>query len=271
MELAYAPSNPDIVYASIDAFGGSIFRSTDGGRRFLFRFNGNPDYLEEQGWYDNVVWVAPTDPDFLIVGGIDLWKSSNGGLSLTQISDWSQAPDSAHADHHVIVEHPNYDGGRNRTVYFGNDGGIYVTYDVRAVGEDSTHTAGWIELNNSLGITQYYSAAGHPETGTIVGGTQDNGTLQYTPAAGSENVHMTFGGDGGVTVSDPHDANYFYGEYQGLNVLRSSDGGRTADTITEGLADSGECTNFIAPLALDPKRHTHALRRRMLVVANDRC
>ncbi len=228
VELAYAPSNPDIVYASIDTLGGAIYRSTDGGRRFSLRFNGNPDYLEKQGWYDNVVWVDPTDPDFLIVGGIDLWKSSDGGVSLTKISDWSRAPRSAHADHHVIVEHPNYDGVTNRTVYFGNDGGIYVTHDVRAVGEDSDHTAGWIELNNTLGITQYYSAAGHPATGTIVGGTQDNGTLQYTPAAGSENVHMTIGGDGGVTVSDPSDANYFYGER--FRTSESS-GARMADAL----------------------------------------
>ncbi|MBK9233213.1 MAG: hypothetical protein IPO15_20810 [Anaerolineae bacterium] len=40
-------------------------------------------------------------------------------------------------------------------------------------------TTGWQELNNNLGITQFYGAAGNSTSGVIVGGTQDNGTLRY--------------------------------------------------------------------------------------------
>ena len=134
VEAAYAKSTPTTVYASVDVNGGSIYKSTNGGASYTVVFNGAPDYLANQGWYDNTIWVDPTNANTLIVGGIDLWKSTNGGASFTQISDWSLAPASAHADHHAIVEQPGFNGTTNRTVWFANDGGIYGTTNVYTVG-----------------------------------------------------------------------------------------------------------------------------------------
>ena len=59
-------------------------RAPNGGASYAVVFNGAPDYLETQGWYDNAIWVDPTNANNLIVGGIDLWKSTNGGVSLDQ-------------------------------------------------------------------------------------------------------------------------------------------------------------------------------------------
>ena len=40
------------------------------------------------------------------------------GLGLpVKISDWSQAPASAHADHHAIVEQPGFNGTTNTKVW----------------------------------------------------------------------------------------------------------------------------------------------------------
>jgi len=96
VELAYARSNPTTVYASVDANGGSIYKSTNGGASFSAVFNGAPDYLATQGWYANALWVDPTNDRTLIVGGVDLWKSTDGGVSLRQISNWAAMPGSAH-------------------------------------------------------------------------------------------------------------------------------------------------------------------------------
>ena len=131
VEIAYAPSNGNIVYASSGFNNGTIYRSGNGGQTFTKVTTANYAYLGSQAWYDNVIWVDPTNPNFVIVGGIDLWKSTNGGKTLTKISQWFSAPTlSAHADHHAIVHHPGYNGTSNRIVFFGNVGGIYKAVNV---------------------------------------------------------------------------------------------------------------------------------------------
>ena len=182
------------------------------------------------------------------VGGVHLWRSTNGGNTLTQISDGSG---SAHADHHFIVTHPSFNNTSNRTVFFGNDGGIYRTSNVTTASINS----GWTELNNNLGITQFYGAAGNSTSGVIIGGTQDNGTLKYN--GGTENWTEMYGADGGFCAADQTDSNYFYGEKQNFGVIRSSNAGQSADFIADGITErdvGGDCQcNFIAPIALDPE------------------
>jgi photosystem II stability/assembly factor-like uncharacterized protein len=252
VELSYARANPTVVYVSLDNGTGEIYRSTDGGQTYALR--GRPGHLSDQGWYANTLWAGdPLDPNFLVVGGLDLHRSTNGGTTTTKISDWEQSPQSAHADHHVIAAHPAYDGVSNTTVYCGNDGGVYRTANLTAAQPI------WQELNNGLGITQFYGAAGSPTTGQIVGGAQDNGTVLYTPASGPpsattgpEGYVTIYGGDGGYAAADPRQAT-FYGEYVYLQIHRSQGGAQSVD-IYNGIADAGDPNSalFIAPFILDP-------------------
>lgn len=260
VELAYAPSNVLVVYASVDnsnystgSYGSALYRSLDGGRTYTLR-NNSVNYLSSQGWYGNALWVAPDNPAVVIVGGLDLWRSANGGTTFTQISEWWSAPTSAHADHHVIVAAPGY-GSANRTVYFGNDGGVYRVNNVLTVSK----TKDWHELNNNLGVTQFYGVAVNPTTKSVTGGTQDNGTLQYTVAGGRQAWAASFGGDGGYSAADPTDPNYFYGEYVYLQIHRSTDGGVSSDYIYNGISDADSCANFIAPFILDPNNSNRLL------------
>ncbi len=245
-ELGYSHSNT--IYASADVANGTIYRSTDFGATWASV--SAPGHLASQGWYDNAIWVDPTNDAHLIVGGLDLWRSTNGASSWTKISQWWSAPLSAHADHHVIVSPPNYNGSTVRTVYFGNDGGVYRANDVSTV----ALTNGWTSLNNGLAITQFYSGAGHTGTnGRIIGGTQDNGSLVYSGSGTQWSAF--FGGDGGFSAVDPTNGNYIYGEYVYLNLHRSTTGGTTsASYIYSGISDagSGSTALFIAPFTLDP-------------------
>jgi photosystem II stability/assembly factor-like uncharacterized protein len=236
VELCYAVSASQTVFASVDTDGGEIWRSVDGGQSFARRQSLNPDgdpasYLGDQGWYDNVIWAGdPTNPDLVIVGGIDLWRSTDAGDQLVDTSTWWDSR-SAHADHHAIVAHPAYDGTTNRIVYFGNDGGVYRADDVTTVGDNprAPRVNGWTELNNTYAVTQFYGAAGNATTGIIVAGAQDNGTLAYDPATGSEQWTTIFGGDGGFCGADSRDPQIFYGEYVFLNIHRNTDGATTDD------------------------------------------
>ncbi len=241
VEIAYAKS-ADVVYASVDKDHGTIYKSTDNGATWTYV--SNPEHLGGQGWYDNIIWVDPTDENHLIIGGLDLHESTDGGENWTKISTWWRS-DSVHADHHMIIEDPDYDGNNNKRIYFGNDGGIFKTDDISTV-DDGSGDNGWVNLNNNLAITQFYGGAGMSGS-KIVGGTQDNGDL-------IQNVGTTWGkimgGDGGFSDVARHteDGKFFYfGEYVYLNIHRSDNGAWAAD-MPRATSDA----NFIAPFLVDP-------------------
>ena len=272
VELAYAKSTANTAYAVVNAHVANtctgcshLYKTTNGGANWAFV--SSPNHLSGQGWYANTIWVSPVSAADLIVGGLDIWRSTNSGANFTQISQWFSAPTSAHADHHVIVSSPAFNGTTNRTIFFGNDGGIYKTEDINAVTDVTT---GWTALNNGLGITQFYGGAGKVAAGgRIVGGTQDNGDLLYSGTG--TNWTTWAGGDGGYAAVDGANDNTFYGEYIYLSVRRSSNGGTTSENIcvgiTEGLADpnfgcgpgSTQEANFIAPFILDPNNNDRML------------
>ncbi len=287
VELTYAAADPATVYASIDLSGGRIWRSTDGGQTYAARGSLGPTgqpagYLGQQGWYDNVIWAGdPGDVDLVVVGGVDLWRSFDGGDSLNRISNWTTAG-SAHADHHAIVAHPAYGAGGNRVVFFGNDGGVFRADDVVTVGNDAQQAQGWVNLVNGYAVTQFYGACGNPATGTIVGGAQDNGTLAFHPAAGADDWTEIFGGDGGYCAADPGDPNVFYGEYVYLEIFRNTDGASSSNQWWESYISGRFFNNltsrwdwkplpfripdamnrgalFIAPFVIDPNDSSRLL------------
>ena len=259
VELAYARSNPLMVYASVDRNNGEIWKSTDGGGSFSFVSTNTGG-----GWgYANALWVSPTDPNRILIGAVFLYRSTDGGSTFTAIpGDTVNFRNFAYVDQHAFVEPPGYDGVSNKIVYVGNDGGIFRTDDISAT------PVNWYELNNNLGITQFYGAAGNTTTGVILGGTQDMGTWRYT--GGTENWNMIRTNDGGFCAADPTDPNYFYGEIQWGNIFRAPPGGvsgvvdfisgfvrysaggevwKNAPYVITDARD--KTTNFITPFVLD--------------------
>ncbi|HRA55127.1 MAG TPA: hypothetical protein PLQ83_15810, partial [Thermoflexales bacterium] len=258
IELGWSKSNPLIVYASVDNNSGDVYKSIDGGASFTL-VNTGQSFLAAQGWYDNVVWVNPVNPNDVIVGGVDIYRSTNGAVNFSQIGSWSQYQDnsvSVHADHHVIVAPRDYDGVITKTIWFGNDGGLFRVDDLAL----ATTTAGWTHIVGP-DITQFYGVAASNGGGTtrILGGAQDNGTpLNSGPPVWT----YLYGGDGGSVAIDPGDSRLLYGEYVHLEIVRSRDGGATqASRIDKPgapgigqITDSRTPTNalFIAPFILDP-------------------
>ena len=250
IELAYAPSQSNIVYASCAANGGKIWKSTDGGQSYTQQTGGQTTGVS---WYANPLWVDPTNPDFLVTGGYNFVKSTNGGVSFTQISDGYIMTVQPHVDLHAIVSDPGFDGVTNRRVYVCTDGGVWKTDNIYT----ASTSGGWLNLDSEYRSTQYYGAAGDGDSGRIIGGTQDNGTLRLEP--GSDIANLTFGGDGGFCAIDWSNPNYCYGEYITLQIHRSTNGGVSAGYITNGLADAGTAANFIAPFILDPNNPARLL------------
>lgn len=238
-ELAYARSNPTIVYASVGNAGSiRIWRSTNGGVTYTLQAGAAVSTYEA---YNNTLWVDPTNANNLVYGGVNLYRSTNGGAGRTQ------AFGSIHADHHAVIESPAFNGTTNRTIFTGGDAGIFRMNDF------TTNAFAWI--TNGLNITQFYGASINPISGRILGGTQDNYTQLYS--GNSNGWTQTFGGDGGFTATDPTNQNYFYGTVYWALHFRSTNGGTSASYIYNGpnaIADANNenAVNFENYLYLDP-------------------
>ena len=223
-----------------------------------------PD-LANQGWYDNVVKVDPVNPNSVWVGGVDLFRSDDGGANWGLASHWDNAPQSnyAHADQHVIVFHPQYNGTSNQILIAGNDGGIFRTSNARATTATGSQApcndnsqVNWTSLNHNYAVTQFYDGLPTPDGASYIGGTQDNGTIRGTDAAGPNAWTSILGGDGGFVAIDPGNPSTFYAEYppddqKGTPLLyKSTDGGVNWAKVTSGINDKG--FQFVPPFLMDP-------------------
>jgi photosystem II stability/assembly factor-like uncharacterized protein len=272
LELAYSRSTPWVVYASTGAVDTNnpslLLVSEDGGYTFTSLGSPqDPNFPNHGGasWYNNVLWVDPYDPNTVVVGGVFMFRTRDRG------AHWEAADSGSHLDHHAIVEHPGYTGasGGNRVAFCATDGGIFRTENILA-SVTPTPPGGsvtWTSLNSALGVAQFYGAAGHAASGTIIGGTQDNGTVRFQPSGGPENWDIMYGGDGGFCAVDqpPVDPPDFFGEYVSLQIYRNNTGGPSPKREfiwggpghengipMECRGNSIPCANFTAPFVLDP-------------------
>jgi hypothetical protein len=227
-------------------------------------FNSNcgfgADAFLNQGWYDNCLAVDPTNENIVYCGGVDAFRSDDGGANWGQMSHWWAATTNqryVHADHHVIIFHPQFNGTTNQTIYYGTDGGIFRSDNVRAAtatgntGPCNTNNGSvfWTSLNNGYGVTQYYNGAVYPGGQTYFGGAQDNGTTRGTDAGGPNAWTSIIGGDGAYVAVDPTNVNNIYGATQNASLRRSGNGGSFIGA-TIGLSD--DRFQFITPMFIDP-------------------
>ena len=220
--------------------------------------NSSNDFLTA-GWYDQTIAVDPLAPERVWVGGIDLFRSDDGGASFGIASYWWRGQNQSgfdHADHHVLSFHPAFDGSTNKKLLVGNDGGVSLNNDARAsVMRGLTAPCGPIgsaqqfrAARSGLGSSQFYQGSVSADGQRILAGAQDNGTWFFDRG----NWREAFGGDGSYNAIDPRDANRLYLSYQNGNMYRADDGGARGEdsfvSIRNGITDRGL---FITPFELD--------------------
>lgn len=223
--------------------------------------NGKPSYTGG-GFHANLISVDPTNPDRVWAGGVDLFRSDDGGKNWGIAMFWqAAAPQSAHADNHQIVFHPAYDGDKNQTIFNSSDGGIYMTSNAnaalatgdRAACTPFTSKINWTSLNNGYSVTQFYDGAIFPGAAQYLAGAQDNGTLYGADSFG-KTWFTERGGDGGSVLVNPNDPNELYTNYVYLSTARSTDGGNTLQSVIKGITEPSTNFLFIAPMAMDPNQ-----------------
>ncbi|MGB1247976.1 MAG: T9SS type A sorting domain-containing protein [Chitinophagales bacterium] len=270
-DVAIAPSNPDVVYASYTLSGGcldDIWRTTDGGDNWTQIVSDVPSTQDPfrqvgdmtqgcpsntgQGWYDHTIAVNPADPNKLYIGGITLytWGSGSGGLKRAdKIGSENQDvfdPQYIHADKHEIVFDPNDPTGN--TMIIGNDGGMTKTTNANDGFPDNM---AFREINKNYGTYQAYGM-GAGRYGDVFGGAQDNGSI-YVDHKGSSFAagFEVSGGDGMYgEVSNLIPEVMFSGSQNGV-IYRSIDGGASVNAFGDANIDNGGC-GFIMCNAVDP-------------------
>ncbi len=205
------------------------------------------DFTNGQAFYDLMLKVDPNNDQNLFAGGINIFKSTNGGTSWLQKSNWTGATlQDVHSDQHIAAFATN---ASNRMV-FGNDGGVYFSND-----SGNTISA----RNNGFNVTQFYSIGVAPTTNGMVGdnfvaGAQDNGSQMFLNAAAGQNSAVEVqGGDGAFCMFDQEGSQYRITNYVYNNTIRLYDytTNTTRNINTETVIPGNGA--FISIMALDSK------------------
>jgi PKD domain/Secretion system C-terminal sorting domain len=248
MEMAVAPSNANVIYlvGNQGGVGSAVFKTTDGGAtwhltpRLSWR-DGNgiaspTDFTRGQAWYNLSLSVSPTNPNVVYVGGIDLFRTVNGGASWSQVSSWTGANyPYVHADQHGFTFEP----GNGSVGYVGCDGGLF-----RVTNAESNYSYG--DKNSGYITTLFYAGAIHPTAGKdyFLAGAQDNGSLQLS-TGGIASSRRVLGGDGFYCFINQNNPNYqIVSLYNGVFAL-STNGGTS---FSSGTNSRGK---FLTPCDLD--------------------
>ncbi|MEO2089922.1 MAG: glycosyl hydrolase, partial [Gemmataceae bacterium] len=207
--LAMAPSDPDTIYAQIEAAekNGGIFRSTDSGKTWEKR---NP--FDSQAQYFCTPRVDPVNKDRLYVMNVVNQVSDDGGATLRALGE---------ADKHVDSHDIWIDPADPKYYLCGCDGGVYESHDAGKT---------WVFKAN-LPVTQFYDVGvdQNPKSGPfyhVYGGTQDNYTLggpvrtRSTNGIVNADWYVVQGGDGFHCKVDPDDPDTVYAEYQYAGIVR---------------------------------------------------
>ncbi len=269
--LDAAPSNPDIVFASIgngfsSADGASwLCKSTDFG--YNWTIQSTTDYSRYQGWFAHDVAVNPQNENDLTIVGVQVWKSNSGGNNLQLVSNGGSGglgydtpplegpdggPQFVHFDCHDVIYHPT----TPNVFYIANDGGIHRSLD----NGETFHSC-----NGGYQSVQFYNGFSNSYQDSIfcIGGLQDNGTIYW-----EGNVIWTrvFGGDGSWTAINTADDDIVYVSYQYLSIQKSTNQAQSFS----GAAPPNGTTAFIAPFvnAKDGSETLYAGRTRVYKTEN---
>jgi photosystem II stability/assembly factor-like uncharacterized protein len=239
--LAISPADPDYLYATVEAEGGGIYRSTDYGASWEKR----GDTLAQGMYYGQIV-CDPKDPERVYIPSVTTMVSEDGGRTATMLGESKK-----HVDNHALWIDPN----NTRHLLEGSDGGAYESFDRGAT---------WVFKSN-LPLAQFYRIAADNSKPFyyVYGGTQDNnsvgGPSRTKSSTGITNGDwfVTAGGDGFHQQVDPKDPNTVYSESQDGGLVRfdRKTGLRVGIVPVSGKGEPPHKFYWDAPLVISPHSH----------------
>jgi photosystem II stability/assembly factor-like uncharacterized protein len=201
--VSVSASNPDNVYAIVEAEEGGVFRSRDGGETWS-RVN-EERKLRQRAWYYTRIYADPVNEDRVYVVNVRFWRSDDGGRSWTSIR-------TPHGDNHDLWIDPD-DPLR---MIESNDGGANVTYDGGRT---------WSTQSNQPTAQMYRVSLDQGFPYRLLGGQQDNSTVRIRSRAPNgwtiddDDWEGTAGGESGHVVAKPDDPDIVVGGSYGGTLM----------------------------------------------------
>ena len=255
LALTVGSSDPNTLYilagrSSDQGFEG-YYRSQDAGLTWtqmasaatinLLGWNVNGTDSGGQAWYDLATACDPTNEDVVYVGGVNTWKSSDGGATWNIVGHWYGASGTpyVHADIHGMYFIPG-----TSTLLIGCDGGVFRTLN----GGTS-----FSDLSSNLEIAQIYRLGLSAQTqNTVFSGWQDNGSNLKV----GNNWTRPIGGDGFESIVDHTDESIMYGTIYYGRIYKSTNYGSSFSTILNSNgtgADEGGA--WLTPYVMSENDH----------------
>jgi photosystem II stability/assembly factor-like uncharacterized protein len=204
--LAVAPTNPNRIYAIVDAKAGGLYRSDDAGATWTLI--SNQARIWGRGWYFCKIAVDPKNADTVYVSNTSLYRSTDAGRTWTAIKG---APGGD--DYHQLWIYPE----DPRRMILGSDQGAVVT-------EDGAQT--WSSWYNQPTAQIYHVAADTRFPYWVTGAQQDSGSVgvptrsAYAEISEHEWSPVCAGGESDYTAPDPlHPEILFGGRVTRCNVV----------------------------------------------------
>ncbi len=223
--IRVAPSNPNVVYAIVEAKDGTLYRSDDRGE--TFKQVSKNTAIVSRGFYYTTVRVNPTNENHIYAVASTLFTSVDGGKTFRSITG------RTHIDFHALWIDPK----NPKRMWHGQDGGIGVSYD----GGES-----WEAVYN-IPLGQFYQI--HADNRLpfyhVMGGLQDNGSWtgpsRTREPAGimNDDWRMVSFGDGFYVINNPDNPNQYLSESQGGDIVWTDFTSREQQSINPWGRGSG--------------------------------
>jgi hypothetical protein len=248
IELAVSANQPTWVYAlAVNSVSGlyGIYKSINSGSSYSQIFAGTTKNLlgwydgipgsddGGQGWYDLSLAASPSNANTLLVGGVNTWRSTNGGTSWALVNHWygGYGAQAVHADKHSL----NY--RNNGDLFECNDGGVYIS---------TNNGTSWTDKTNGMVISQMYKlGVSQTVSNEVITGLQDNGTKLISGGTWSD----VKGGDGMECLIDYTNVNIQYGTYTNGQIDITTNHWASSSAIEPSGAGSGA---WVTPYIIDP-------------------
>jgi hypothetical protein len=255
IELAAAASQAGTIYAQVGNIGSQLwhgfYRSLDFGISWEKRsadlpsdcFNANV-----QSWYNAGLSVAPNDPTLLYASGVDVFRSSNGAQSFSNISCGYGGLTPVHVDNHGRA----FAGNDPNKLLVSTDGGVFYSANPAA------SAPSFIALNRSFNTIEFYGGDLSANFATaaekiMIAGAQDNGSsvVRWNGAVGPSTWRSVLDGDGAAALIEPVLQQRVYASQPQGNFFASSAGidASFAANVSPNWP-SGERLSFLTPLTM---------------------
>ena len=181
--------------------GAEVYRSEDAGVTWKKTHEKSINLYSTYGYYFGKVFISPSNANKIVITGVGILLSSDGGKTFKEIGK-----ENVHSDYHYAW----MNGAKDSHMIIGNDGGCNITYD------NGDH---WFKANTPA-VGQYYNiAVDMAKPYNVYGGLQDNGTWMGSSQtrenydwfdSGHNPYTMLNGGDGMQVQVDTRDNKTIY-------------------------------------------------------------